>query len=147
MELLTTQATVVELIQLSLAPVFLIVGIGQMLNAVTGRLARVIDRARWYENRNSDKSIKSTEQECEEMRSLKRRMKYANWAITFLTGSAVIICLDVSLLLLNGLITISLDTVILSLFMLSLASLTAGLICFFMEVSIATASLKMIDFD
>jgi hypothetical protein len=147
MELLTAQTTVVELIQFSLAPVFLIVGIGQMLNAVTGRLARVIDRARWYENRHSDKNIPLTEPQREEMRSLKRRMKFANWAITFLTGSAVIICLDVSLLLLNGLIIISLDTVILSLFMLSLGSLTAGLICFFMEVSIATASLKMLDFN
>lgn len=144
MELLSANSTVVELIQFSLAPVFLIVGIGQMLNVVTGRLARVIDRIRWYENRQSDVSDKLPSHECKEMKALMTRMKFANWAITFLTGAAVIICVDVTLLLINGLTTIALDTAILSLFMLSLASLTAGLVCFFIEVSVATASLKMV---
>ena len=150
MELLTVNTTVVELIQLSLAPVFLIVGIGQILNVVTGRLARIIDRVRWYENRQYDASDKSDasnklrSHECDEMKALKTRMKFSNWAITFLTGAVVIICIDVTLLLINGLTTTTLNTAIIILFMLSLAALTAGLICFFIEVSVATTSIKII---
>ncbi len=147
MEMLSVNSTVVELIQFSLAPVFLIVGIGQILNAVTGRLARVIDRIRWYENRRSDVSDKLQNHECREMNALMTRMKFANWAITFLTGAVVTICIDVTLLLINGLTTIALDTAILSMFMLSLAALTAGLICFFIEVTVATASLKWLVID
>jgi hypothetical protein len=40
----------VEIIQLALAPIFLIVGIGTLVNVATGRVGRVIDRARWFEN-------------------------------------------------------------------------------------------------
>ncbi|MFB0911984.1 MAG: DUF2721 domain-containing protein, partial [Glaciecola sp.] len=39
----------VEIIQLALAPIFLIVGIGTLVNVATGRVGRVIDRARWFE--------------------------------------------------------------------------------------------------
>ena len=38
-------------IQLSLAPVFLLTAVAAMIGAVTGRLARIIDRARTLEER------------------------------------------------------------------------------------------------
>ena len=37
---------IAHLIQLSVAPVFLLTGIGTLLNVLSGRLARIIDRAR-----------------------------------------------------------------------------------------------------
>ncbi|MBA4072961.1 MAG: hypothetical protein C0497_14150 [Gemmatimonas sp.] len=42
-------ATIAHVIQLSVAPVFLLTGIAGLLNVLTGRLARVIDRARVIE--------------------------------------------------------------------------------------------------
>ena len=45
--------TVIEIIQLALTPVFLIVGIGQLLNVVTNRVARIIDRARGINRQNN----------------------------------------------------------------------------------------------
>ena len=42
-------STIAQTIQLSLAPVFMLAGIGQMLNVLAGRLSRVIDRARKLE--------------------------------------------------------------------------------------------------
>ena len=33
-------------IQLSVAPVFLLAGIGALMNVISGRLARIVDRAR-----------------------------------------------------------------------------------------------------
>ena len=39
----------VQIIQLSIAPVFLIAGIGTLLNVLTSRLARVVDRGRAIE--------------------------------------------------------------------------------------------------
>jgi hypothetical protein len=127
----------VELIQLSLAPVFLIVGIGQMVNVVTGRLARIIDRARYYEDQYEGLPQRISTRARIEITSLRRRMRLANWSITFLTASAVLVCVDVILLLTNGLVSTSLDTVILTMFILALAFLT------FFEVSVATATLKI----
>ncbi|MBT0587600.1 DUF2721 domain-containing protein [Alteromonas oceanisediminis] len=133
----------VELIQLSLAPVFLLVGIGQIINVVTGRLARIIDRARWIEEHQKQTSPAQRSQQGLEMTSLRRRMRFANWSINFLTGAAVAVCVDVILLLLNGLIDTSLDVTILVTFIFGLVLITGGLIAFFLEVSLATATLKV----
>lgn len=133
----------VELIQLALAPVFLLVGIGQMVNVVTGRLARVIDRARSFEEGDCAEIYKASERAVLEIKSLRRRMRFANWAVTFLTGAAVTICIDVILLLANGIVAPNLDTAILSTFILGLLLTTGGLVSFFLEVSVATATLKI----
>ena len=142
MELLNPNATVVELIQFSLAPVFLIVGIGQILNVVTGRLARVIDRARWFDLKKAE-GLSFRPEHNRELEALRRRAVYANWAITFLTGAVVIVCIDVILLLINGLVAMHLDNFIIGLFITTMVLITAGLISFFIEVSIANATLKI----
>jgi len=133
----------VTLIQQSLAPIFLIVGIGQMVNVATGRLARIVDRARWFEESAVDKKGDFTSKWIEELVALRRRMRFANWAITFLTASAVLVCIDVILLLLNGMLVMDFNTAIITMFIMSLTMLTCGLGAFFFEVSIATASLKI----
>jgi len=143
MDIITTNTSVVELIQLSLAPVFLIVGIGTMLNAVTGRLARIIDRARCYEKENDSDNEQLTKNQTNDLTALKKRMRYANYAINFLTGAAVIICIDVILLFVNGLVMVSLDNIIIALFILTLLMITAGLLNFFFEVSVATKTLRI----
>jgi hypothetical protein len=70
-------------------------------------------------------------------------MKLANWSINFLIASALVICFDIILLMINGLVINKLDTAILVTFMVSILFLTGGLIAFFFEVSLATASLKI----
>jgi len=42
---------IAHIIQLSIAPVFLLTGVGTLLNVLSGRLARIIDRARALEQR------------------------------------------------------------------------------------------------
>ncbi|MDG0969567.1 MAG: DUF2721 domain-containing protein [Porticoccaceae bacterium] len=133
---------VIEIIQLALTPVFLIVGIGQLLNVVTNRVARIIDRARWLNNHNSHIN-QHNDSKTKELAILDKRLKFANWAITFLTGAAVIICLDIVLLIANGLINTDLAQAVLILFITSIASITGGLFSFFIEVSLATATLKV----
>jgi len=143
MDIFSSNTSVVELIQLSLAPVFLIVGIGTMLNVVTGRLARIIDRARWYERRNEKNKESFTNNQKDDLLALKKRMKYANYAINFLTGAVVVICIDVILLFVNGLVAIQLDNIIILLFVLALLMITIGLLNFFFEVSVATKTLNI----
>lgn len=140
--------SVVTLIQLSLVPVFLLVAIGQMLNVLTGRLARVVDRARWYDEQVDGGEItqmKPTQRA--ELRALKQRMRFANWAINLLTGAAILVCVTVFMLLLNGVVTTPFDHLILWLFMATMAAITGGLIAFFIEVGIASASLRINQYD
>ena len=134
--------TVVQLIQIALTPVFLIVGIGTMLNVVTGRVARVIDRLRWFEEHFEGTTETLNRREKREIRSLARRLKLANWAINFLTAAAVVVCSTIIVILLSGEVNVNLDTAILVLFFTAIAFITGGLIAFFLEVSVATATLK-----
>jgi len=133
----------VDIIQLALAPIFLIVGIGTLVNVATGRVARVIDRARWFEDLARQQPLRIDRRAKHEIRTLNKRMRLANWSINFLIASALVICFDVILLMVNGLIITRLDTLVLVTFMISILFLTGGLIAFFFEVSLATASLKI----
>ncbi len=133
----------VALMQLALTPVFLIVGIAQLVNVVTGRVGRIIDRARWVEDMRFEHPERFDQKNRLEMKSLSRRMRFANWAITFLTAAALSVCLVVVLLIANGLVQYNLNPIILSMFILAMALITGGLIAFFLEVSLATATLKI----
>lgn len=133
----------VALMQLALTPVFLIVGVAQLVNVVTGRVGRIIDRARWVEELRYTDPARFSEKNVAEMKSLGRRMRFANWAITFLTAAALSICFVVVLLIANGLINYNFNHVILFMFILAMALITGGLIAFFLEVSLATATLKI----
>ena len=144
MEIHIDNNLVSQLIQLSLVPVFLLVGIGQMLNVMTGRLARIIDRARWYEECHSQGIIEQfNDAHIAELDALRRRMRFSNFAINFVTAAAIIVCLTVILLLFNGILSTSLDNIILGLFILGMLAITGGMLSFFMEVSIASRTLKI----
>ena len=144
MEFTVNAGTVAELIQLSLVPVFLLMGIGQILNVVTGRLARIVDRSRWYEIQKSSGEIQEfDDNQCQELEALRRRMRHANSAISCLTAAAFLVCVTVALLLANGIISIQLDFVVLGLFILVMIAITAGLVYFFIEVSLASTTLRI----
>jgi hypothetical protein len=137
---LQESVTAILLIQQALTPVFLIVGIGTLLNSLTSRLARIVDRVRWFdlpEAANCQHKRKG------ELKALSRRMRWANWAINFLCGGAVVVCVNIFLLVAQGYFSSHLTNWIVGSFVLSLAFLACGLICLFIEVSMATASLRV----
>ena len=134
--------TAIQLIQQSLTPVFLIVGIGTLLNSLTQRLARIVDRVRWFDLPDS---AHCQHKKAKEFKSLSRRMRWANAAINFLCGATVLVCVNIFLLVINGYYANHLDQWIVASFTSSLVLLACGLICFFIEVSIATASLRVMD--
>ncbi|MEM9387133.1 MAG: DUF2721 domain-containing protein [Pseudomonadota bacterium] len=135
--------TPVEIIQLALAPVFMLVAIGQLMNVVSLRLARVIDRIRSliaeYEAQ-ADASKQSRMRH--EVSDLFRRMRFANVSVNLLVSSAVAVCGVVVLLFLDGLVSWDLEGLLIVLFTLSVLLITGGVIAFLIEVTIATATLS-----
>src|SRR5690606_490604 len=90
---------IVDIIQLAVAPVFLIAGIGALLNVMTARLARVIDRSRVLENliRTAPEG-EVLDEHMVELHALDRRMKHVNWAIALSTLAALLVCLVIATL-------------------------------------------------
>jgi hypothetical protein len=139
--ILTPNAVV--MIQLALAPIFLIVGIGNLVNVATGRVSRIIDRARWFGSLAKEAPERIDNKAILEIRALNKRMRLANWSINFLIASALMTCFNVLVIMTNGLVSANLYIIIILTFMMCIVLLTGGLIAFFLEVSLATATLKI----
>jgi hypothetical protein len=129
---------VAQTIQLALAPVFLLAGIGAFLNVCVGRLARIIDRARRLE----DKILSSRGKEHDRMvgviRVLDRRMSVVNMAIFLSVASACAVCLVVILLFAGNLFGAHLGTPIAILFSLAMLVQAAAFGTFIQEIRLAS---------
>jgi hypothetical protein len=90
-----------EAIKLATAPVFLLTGVGGILNVLGNRLARVIDRARWVQSKIAQSSAdgapmdSSLDHYLVELAALKRRKLIINVATAILVLSAVLIAMTV----------------------------------------------------
>jgi len=136
-------STIAHLIQLSIGPVFLLAGVGAILNVLAHRLARVVDRVRRLEEEFSGSSLLRQQLARSELRRLGLRMKLVNWSITFCTASVLTVCLVVAVMFIGGLAEISFGRFIAGLFVLTMALLVIGCVLFLLEVRLASRTLRV----
>ena len=136
-------ADVARTIQLALAPVFLLTGISGMLNVMSGRLGRVIDRARRLENLHGDSSGEEQVRHVQELRILDRRISLVSDAIFLFVACAIATSLVVALLFVAGLTGWHLADLIAIVFILAMLLLVVGLVLFSIEVRVATRSIHV----
>ena len=130
-----------HIIQLAIAPVFLLTGVGTNMLVLTNRLARIIDRTRVLEEQlEQDASVTRRQRDTvlDELGVLFKRARKINRAIFLSTSCALLICLVVAILFLADAMDLRLVTPIASLFVLAMASLTGSFIYLLTEVLLAT---------
>lgn len=138
------QPDIADAIALAVAPIFLLAGIGALLNVMTARLGRVIDRARAIESVLEGEPPDVARLRCrEELKALDRRMVSSNRAILATTVSALLVCLVVALLFLEQLTALDVRFAVATVFVATMALLTLGLVFFLLEIAVATRSLKV----
>lgn len=130
-------------IQLAVAPVFLLAGVGAILNVLAQRLARVVDRARNLEAELASLDERARARASAELGLLDRRMKVANLAISCCTASALFVCLVVAILFVSDPDGLAFGRPIALLFIVAMLLLIAGLILFLYEVRLAMRSLRL----
>lgn len=135
--------TIAQTIQLSLSPIFMLAGIGALLNVMVGRLARVVDRARAIEELHPLSTGPSHDRHVWELRLLDRRMSIINSALALAVSSAVMTCLVVALLFVAELVKLHIGTVVAVSFILAMALLIAALIGFLFEVRISISAIHV----
>ncbi|MEL7486177.1 MAG: DUF2721 domain-containing protein [Pseudomonadota bacterium] len=139
-----TSQSVAQVIQLAVTPVFLLVGIGSLLNVMAMRLGRVVDRARLLESEISEQSIVPEDSPAlEELAVLDRRIVFCNWAINFSTIAALLIAFMIALLFLSDLARTDASRLVAILFVLTMASITLGLCAFLMEIAVASRTIRV----
>jgi len=130
-------------IQLALGPVFLLTGIASILNVLTNRLGRVIDRARRIEAEIVGYDEAARRRAIVELGVLGRRTAAAHWAIGLCTTSALFVCVVVAILFVDNFTPFSANLLVAGLFIVAMILLIAGLILFLMEVQVAMRSVRI----
>lgn len=134
---------VAQTIQLALAPVFLLAGIGAFLNVCVGRLARVIDRARRLEDKILASRGREHDRMVNEIRVLDRRMSVVNMAIFLSVASACAVCLVVILLFAGNLFGAHLGTPVAILFSLAMLLQAGAFATFIQEIRLASRTIHI----
>jgi hypothetical protein len=139
----TATPYVVHAIQLAVAPVFLLSGVGVILTVLTNRLARIIDRARLLEERVQGESAERHAEMHSEMAMLSHRAWMVNIALTLSTACALLVCLVIALLFVGSALRMDMEMVISVMFVTAMAALVGSLSIFLREIYLGTATLRI----
>jgi hypothetical protein len=130
---------VAHVIQQAVAPVFLLTGVGAILNVLSSRLSRVVDRFRVLDKiDDSERGKYATE-----IAMLFRRSRWINWAISLCTLCALFVCIVIASLFIGSELGKDTSNMIAGLFVVAMLSLTAALLCFLREIALAKGSISL----
>ena len=132
-----------QIIQLAVAPVFLLAGLGAFLNVCAGRLARIVDRIRKLEPRILDSRGQEHDRLLDEVRLLDRRSRIVSSAIFTTVLSALLISAVVILLFLAFLTGYRFGTAIALLFIASMACTGFGFAIFLHETRLGIRAIQV----
>lgn len=145
MDSLTVITDLSHIIELSVAPVFLLAAIAGFLSVMSGRLGRIVDRSRVLkQNKYSGNQDGIEDISHEEADILWRRMAIINYAIGFCTTAGLLICLLIISLFLSSFWSQGTSMPVLALFVLAMMSLVTALILFLKEVQLTTKTMRIV---
>jgi hypothetical protein len=132
----TRISAISHVIQLAIAPVFLISGVATLLSVLANRLGRIVDRARVLEAKLEVPDEANKAHMFDELMRLSKRARLVNLAISFGTICALLICVTIATLFTGTFLPITVSTVITVLFI-------AAMIAFLREVISASRALRI----
>ena len=123
-----------QVVSLSLAPAFLLSGIGAIMNVMMSRMIWIAGRIDWIDDRISDGRQDSADPERD---WLLVRRSVMQWSVMFSTGAAATISVVIALLFLSAFVQARLGTLIVIAWVLTMLLLIVGLGFFFRETRLA----------
>ena len=143
MEQIASIEATARVIQLAVAPVFLLAGIAGLLNVLSTRLGRIIDRARIIEVRIPQARSDEQRQLLHgETAALWSRIGLMNWAIRLCVSGALMVCLVIVTLFLGDLASFNISALIAVFFVAAMLLIIAGLVCLLREIGISTQRMR-----
>ena len=130
----TDVVDIAHLVQMAVAPVFLLTGVGAILSVLTTRLARVIDRGRQLDQWILDGQ--GRDHYTHELSILAKRNRIINLAISMATLSAFLVCSVILVVFASQVFTdrTTFGNLLGALFVLAMLSLIAALVLFLCEI-------------
>ncbi|HSG35486.1 MAG TPA: DUF2721 domain-containing protein [Sphingomonadaceae bacterium] len=134
---------IAQTIQLALAPVFVLVAIGNIMNILSSRLGRIVDRSRRLQELHKATEGDEHDIVVREIRLIDRRIALVGRALLLLVLSGLTIGLTVALLFLEEVIDVDLQHIAAGTFIFAIGLLMTALLLFLMETRAATAALRI----
>jgi hypothetical protein len=132
-----------EAIQLALAPAFLLSGIGALLNVMTGRLARIVDRGRELGHRRAERASAVHPSVELETQTLEPRRHLTSVAITATTTAALLVCMVIAAIFVEVMLQTPLKWLISAFFAAAMFALMVGLTFLLREVHLAMQTVRI----
>jgi len=123
-----------QVVQLSLAPAFLLSGIGAIMNVIMSRMIWIAKRIETIEDKMEEHR---TPRQVRDFAWLMRRRRLMQGAIMFSTASAVMISAVIMLLFISAYIYAQIGTLIAAMWVLTMLLLVTGLGFFLFETRLA----------
>jgi len=139
----TSIADISQAIQLSIAPVFLLVAIAAFINAFVARLARVVDRSRSLSDHLANAKNEQRSNIVAELSMLEQRARLVHLGMTLGITTALLVCLVVVVAFIEAILGISNNLIIGGLFIAAMVFLIGTLLTFLREVLLAIRSLPL----
>jgi hypothetical protein len=131
-----------HVIQLAVAPVFLLTGVGAVMNVLAGRLARIIDRARSLESQMPETDPKRAQEILEELDYLSRRGRWVNISMTLAVVCSLTVSVLIALAFVDAFIPFNFALVVAVLFVAAMFFFSGSLLAFLREIHLANATLR-----
>jgi hypothetical protein len=138
-------SSVARVIQLSIAPVFLLTALGTMLSVFSTRLGRIVDRFRVLTDRLpvAPKELQGAIRD--ELGNLRKRRRVVNVAITFATGAALLVCVLIAIAFTSTIVGWDSSRTIAGLFVAAMLAFIGALLAYLSEVSLAVRAVWLKD--
>lgn len=130
-----------EIVRLSLAPAFLLAGIGAIMNVMMTRLIWVAERIERLEARMRGKENPTAEHE---LKWLRHRRQLAQRAVMFSTSAALTISVVIALLFISAFIKPQIGTLTAAAWILTMVLLFTGLVNFARETMVAAKGHRVV---
>ncbi|MCB2067892.1 MAG: DUF2721 domain-containing protein [Erythrobacter sp.] len=134
---------IAQTIQLALAPVFVLVAIGNIMSTLSQRLGRIVDRSRQLQDRHGQTEGKEHDMVVREIRVIDRRIALISHALLSLVVGGLSIGVTVVLLFLEEFAHLGLNPVAAGTFILAISMLMWALVLFLRETREATEALRI----
>jgi hypothetical protein len=141
--MLQNTGLIAQTIQLALAPVFVLVAIGNIMNILSTRLGRVVDRSRILQELHGSTSGDDHDAVVREIRMVDQRIRIIGRAIMLLVASGLTIGLTVAVLFLEELLDAKLQQIAAAFFFMAIVLLMSALWLFMRETRLAAAALRI----
>jgi hypothetical protein len=127
-------------IQLAIAPVFMLTAVGTVIGALNIRLGRAVDRRRELEERVPAMPPGELAAAQDELATIARRIRFVYFSIVFAVISALLVALLIACAFIGAFVRTDLSLMIAGMFVGAMASLIVCLLLMLKEIFIAVST-------